>query len=171
MGVTIHFEGKLKDNECIDKVIQTSRDFAVENNMDFDIFEEPNKLLLRVRNEVDCNYQGLTRGIFIQPDVNTDPLWIEFDEDNYIQEYCKTQFANKYIHVKIVKLLKSIESYFQNLIVTDEGEYWDTGDSDTLQEHIDNCFDVIEKLKKENPKLSGPYRVEDNRIVDLMEQD
>jgi hypothetical protein len=171
MGVTIHFEGKLKSQNDFDNVIQISTDFALLYNMDYQIFEEPDKLLQRVRNEKDWDYQGLTHGVKIQPDINSDPLWIEFDNDYYIQEYCKTQFVVTEIHIKIIQLLKKIEPYFQDLIVNDEGEYWDTGDVELLQMHLDNCFRAIEDAKSENLKLSGPYRVKGERIVDLMDND
>ena len=134
--------------------------------MDYQIFEEPDKLLQRVKNEKDWDYQGITRGIKIQPDVNSDPLWLEFDIDYYIQEYCKTQFVDIDVHVKIIELLKKIEPYFQVLIVDDEGEYWNTGDIQLLQNNLDNCFRAIEVAKSENPNLSGPYRIKGERIVD-----
>ncbi len=171
MGVTIHFEGKLKSHKYFDNIVQISTDFAQSNNMVYQIFEEPEKLLQRIKNEEDWDYQGLTRGIKIQPGINSDPLWIEFDSDYYIQEYCKTQFADIDIHIKIIELLKEIEPYFQDLIVDDEGEYWDTHDIAILQKHLANCFRDIEDAKFENPKLSGPFRIKGERIVDLMEND
>ncbi len=171
MGVTIHFEGKLKSDKDFDNVIKISTDFAQLNNMDYQIFEEYDKKLQRVKNEKDWDYHGLTRGIKIRPDVNSDPLWIEFDNDYYIQEYCKTQFVDIDIHIKIIELLKKIEPYFQNLKVEDEGEHWDTGDVEILQMHLDNCFRAIEDAKNENSNLSGPYRIKGERIVDLMEDD
>jgi hypothetical protein len=171
MGVTIHFEGKLKTDNDFEKVVKISCDFARSNDMDYQVFEEQNKLLQRVKNEMDWDYQGLTRGVKIQPDINADPLWIEFDEDYYLQEYCKTQFVDKSIHIKIIELLKAIEPYFQSLIVVDEGEYWDSDNSTLLQERLDDCFNAIEDAKKENTKLSGPFRITGGRIIDLMEND
>ena len=168
MGVTIHFEGILKSENSFDKVIEIAKNFAVINTMEYDLFEESNKSLQRVKDEKDWDYYGLTRGIKIQPDENCEPLWLEFDKDNYVQEYCKTQFVEKEIHIKIIDLLRKIEPYFENLEITDEGEYWETGNSSLLQQHIDNCFALIEKVKKEDSSLSGPYRVEGNRIIDLM---
>jgi hypothetical protein len=171
MGVTIHFEGQLRSANDFEKVVQISCDFAQLNKMDYNVFEEQDKLLQRVKDQEDWDYVGLTRGVKIQPNPNSDPLWIEFDKDFYIQEYCKTQFVDKRIHIKIIELLQSIEPYFNHLIVVDEGEYWDSGNPKLLQQHLDNCFNAIEDAKKENPKLSGPFRVTGDRIVDLMEND
>jgi len=168
MGVTIHFEGQLKSDNNFEELIVVAKNFAELNEMDFNLFEESNKVLQRVKDESDWDYEGLTRGIKIQPDENSDPLWLEFDKDKYVQEYCKTQFVEKGIHMKIIELLKQIEPYFKELIVSDEGEYWGTSDPILLQEHLDNCFSAIEEAKLENANLSGPFRVKGNRIVDLM---
>lgn len=169
MGVTIHFEGKLKSNKDYGQILESAKSFAETNGMDYDLIEESEKTLQRVRNEKDWDYGGLTKGIRIQPEPSSDPLNLEFDADNFIQEYCKTQFAEIKTHIKIIDFLKKIEPLFENLIVNDEGEYWETNDPEILQEHIDNCFEVIENAKAENQNLSGPYRMEDGRIVDLME--
>lgn len=168
MGVTIHFKGNLKSDTDFDELIKVAKNFAESNKMNFNLFEEPHKILQRVRNEMDWDYEGLTRGVRIQPNENSDPLLLEFDKDNYIQEYCKTQFVEKEIHIKIIGLLRQIKPYFQELSVIDEGEYWDSNDPNLLQQHLDDCFYAIEEAKKEDESLSGPYRVEGNRIVDLI---
>lgn len=169
MGVTIHFEGQLKSDIDFEKVMNKAKDFAVKNNMPYDCFYVPLKKLERVKNEQDWDYEGPTKGIRIQPNENSDPLWIEFDKDNYIQEYCKTQFAGIDIHIKIISLLKEIKPNFIDLSVTDEGEFWDTEDKYFLQTCLNNYHDAAEKAKSKNPKLKGPYRLEDGRIIDLME--
>jgi len=168
MGVTIHISGKLKSEIEFSAVIEIAREFAVDNEMVYNLFDEPIKTLERVKNGKDWDYVGPTKGIRIQPDENSDPLWLEFDKDYFIQEYCKTQFANIEIHIEIIKLLKKIEPYFEQLNIIDEGEYWESFNHSILQVHIDNCFTAIEEAKKENSKLSGPFRVKGNRIVDLM---
>jgi len=168
MGVTINYEGRLKSNDVFDDVIKQSIVFADSNEMEYEVFEISDKLLQRVRNEEDWDYQGYVRGIKIQPQVNCEPLWIEFDIDNYIQDYCKTQYAGVETHIKIIKHLKTIEPYFSELIVDDEGEYWDSDDLELLEKHFQNNFDAIEKLKIDDPNLDGPYLVEGSRIIDLM---
>jgi hypothetical protein len=171
MGVTIHFEGQLKSENDFNELISEAEKFAKKNEMEYSPFSEPSKKLGRVRNEEDWDYEGPTKGIKIQPDPNSDPLWLEFDKDNYIQEYCKTQFAGIDIHLKIIELLKLIEPHFKELIVVDEAEFWDSNDKELLQNSFDNYFDAAEKAKAENPKLNGPFRLEDGRIIDLMEGD
>lgn len=137
--------------------------------MEHSVFEEQNKTLERVKDEKDWDYVGPVTGIRIQPHVNCDPLLLEFDDNYYIQEYCKTQFSPLETHVKIVDFLHVIQPLFEHLIIFDEGEYWETRNIVLLQQHIDNCFIAMDEAKAGNKNLSGPCRLDDGRIVDLME--
>lgn len=169
MGVTIHFEGQLKSNDDYDDVMSKAQNFAQFNEMPFDFFSEPLKKLSRVKDDQDWDFEGATKGIKIQPSPNSDPLWLEFDSNNYIQEFCKTQFAGSEVHLKIIALLKEIQVHFNELLVFDEGEFWETNDKIQLQNAFESYFDAAEKAMAENPKLKGPFRLEDGRIIDLME--
>ncbi len=171
MGVTIHFEGKLKSDLDFDQVIVKAKEFALANNMPYELFSEPYKKLERVKDEQNWDYEGPVRGIKIQPDPDSDPLWLEFDKNNYVAEFCKTQFAGIEIHLKLISFLREIEPLFAELEVTDEGEYWETNDIVLLQKRLDDYFKAAEELKAENPKIDGPFRLKDGRIVDLMEED
>lgn len=168
MGVTIHFDGKLKSENNYEAVIQYAKEFAEKNEMEYSYFEEADKLLLRVKDEEEWDYQGLTKGIRIQPHENSDPFNLEFDKDNYIQEYCKTQFASVEIHIMLIDFLESIKSNFEQLNVYDEGEYWETHNVEILENHIKTCFHQIEMAKQNDETLDGPFRIADGRIADLM---
>jgi hypothetical protein len=171
MGVAIHFEGQLKSADSFSRVVMITQEFARDNGMNYQIIEEHYKYLQRVKDEKEWDYEGPVQGIKIQPDINSDPLWIEFDKDFYIQDFCKTQFAGLTTHIKVVELLGLIKPYFSMLKVEDEGEYWKTNDSTILQEHFNRFFEAFEKAKQENSKLNGPYRLANERIVDLLEND
>lgn len=168
MGVTIHFEGRLRSRDSFETVMAIAKRFALTNGMTYRTFEEADKVLERVKDEEDWDYQGPTMGLIVQPDKNSDPLNLEFDQDLYIQEYCKTQFSDIRIHIIVVDLLRQLEPHFEELKVNDEGEYWDTSDMSILQQHIDKCFKLIEEAKLENSALQGPFRLKNGRIVDLM---
>ncbi|MGA9636873.1 hypothetical protein [Flavobacterium sp.] len=168
MGVTIHFEGKLKSDFEYEKVMLNAKAFAEANRMEYTFFTEEKKILLRHKDGEAWDYSGPTKGIRIQPHENTDPLLLEFDKNNYIQEYCKTQFATIDIHIIIATFLKSVEENFETLKVNDEGEYWQTADKTILKNRIDTCFYQIEALKQNDPTLDGPFKTEGDRIVDLL---
>lgn len=171
MGVTIHYEGQLKSISAYKIVIDRAEIFAKSNNMEYEKFDSTVKQLSRVKDEKDWDYEGPAKGIKIQPAENTDPLWIEFDENYYVQDFCKTQFADVEIHIKIIALFKELEDHFESLTIVDEGEYWETQDAEHLQNLFDNCFSAMEEAIKENNRLTGPLRIESGRIIDLMEED
>jgi len=67
----------------------------------------------------------------------------------------KTQFASPEVHVWIVGLLKYLKKrYIADLQVSDEGEYWETGDIRVLREKMDLIGKKIEQLSTE---LSLPH--------------
>lgn len=168
MGVTIHFDGKLNSENDYQAIMKSAMEFAQKNEMIYNFFEEADKLLLRVKEEEEWDYQGMTRGIRIQPHENSDPFNLEFDKENYIQEYCKTQFANLEIHIKLIAFLESIKPHFDQLNVFDEGEYWETQNQEILENHIKTCFHQIEMAKQNDATLDGPFKIADGRIADLM---
>ena len=168
MGVTIHFEGKLKSEDSYQQLIEMSVDFATKNKMTFEQFALSQKRLERVANEEEWNYDGPVKGIKILPSENCEPLWLEFDENLIIQDFCKTQFARGMVHIQIVTLLDLVSNCFDNLSVIDEGEYWETRNAERLQELLDESFKLIENAKDKDETLSGPFRMEDGRIIDLM---
>ena len=169
MGVTIHFEGRLKSQKDFDEVIEKARDFAKRRSSDIFQLDNDKKLLKRVRNEQDWDYEGTGKGIRLQPHDNSDPLILEFDKNLYIQEFCKTQFSDISVLIDIVDFLRDIESHFDKLSVIDEGEFWETNDIKLLEQKFEDFFVAFENAIQENPKLKGPFKMSDGRIVDLME--
>lgn len=69
MGVTIHFEGQLSSLDNFDKVISVAKNFAENNHWEYFEFKEDYKLLERVKDEKDWNYEGSTKGLQLQPDL------------------------------------------------------------------------------------------------------
>jgi len=171
MGITIHFEGKLKDEGSFNKVMTSSREFADEQGWPYSDISEEEVTLQRVKGEEDWNYVGPTRGVEIQPHDNSEPLRLEFDKDLYIQEYVKTQFAPQEVHILITKLLKSFEPEFSSIEVIDEGEYYETGDDSVLNNHREKFFETLDEYLAQEDKYYGPIRLENGRIVDVMEKE
>jgi hypothetical protein len=169
MGVTIHFEGRLKSADDYEAVIQKAIVFAKNMRSETIQLDSPTKELQRVRGKEVLDYNGPVKGIQLQPHENSDPLVLEFDSENFIQEFCKTQFAGIGTHVAVVTFLKEIQPHFETLKVVDEGQLWETSDMENLETKFEDFFAAFARAKNENPKLAGPYRLGD-RIIDLMEQ-
>lgn len=168
MGVTIHFEGKAKSEENVDSIISLAKNFAIRNNMPFQMVNVSSGQLSRLINEQDAPYEGPVQGIKIEPHYNCEQLIFEFGNDLFMQDYCKTQFAPIEVHISIIKLFKSVLPHFTALSVIDEGQYWDTEDTDILQQEMDYCFAQIEKIQNEDSTVKGPIRSDKGRIIDLI---
>jgi len=168
MGITIHFEGRLKNNENYDALIKKVIEFSKFQNWKYFQFENESKVLERIKNEENWDYEGLTKGIHVVPHENSEPLIFEFDKDLYIQEYCKTQFAPIEIHLKVIELLHVLVQYFESIDILDEGEYWETNDVNLLEQNWEDFYIAMDKAIEENNSLQGPFKLENGRIIDLM---
>jgi hypothetical protein len=168
MGVTIHFEGRLRDAAAYDRVLGEATGFALQHGWMADPIEEAEVTLLRVRDEKDWDYTGPTRGVELRPHDDCDPLRLEFDRDLYVQEFVKTQFAPVEIHLLVVDFLRLVAPEFEVLSVEDEGEYWETSDRAVLERHMQACRRVLDDELQKRPDHVGPVRLPSGRIVDLM---
>ena len=101
------------------------------------------------------------------PGNDCEPIKLEFDNDLYIQEWTKTQFAGAEIHLTVCDFLHAIEPYFETLKVNDEAEYWDTGDIKLLKQHLANCDRFIEEHLQEHPPAKVKVKEPTGRIVDM----
>lgn len=108
MGVTIHFEGRLKDEASLDHVLTLTRRFCEERSWPYELINQSCITLKRVRDEKDWEYIGPSKGIVVQPHENSEPFRLEFDKDNFLQEYTKTQFAPIEVHIALVSLLRQL---------------------------------------------------------------
>src|SRR5262245_51687697 len=114
MGVTIHFEGRLRDNASLENLLQFARRLASQHDWVTDEISETNVKLLRVDDrEEDCDYIGPTSGLKLIPGDDCQPIKLEFDSSLYVQEYTKTQFASVTIHVAVCNFLRGVEPYFE----------------------------------------------------------
>jgi hypothetical protein len=168
MGVTIHIEGKLRGASDYEALLRQVRDFASSQRWSTEEIHEAQRCLERVRNEQDWDYIGLTKGIVVYPHDDAEPLRFEFDDNLYIQEYCKTQFAEPSVHVSIVELMRALQPLFETLSVEDEGEYWDTRDKSLLSHHMHRVDAQIAQLVAEKPSRQVAVRLPSGRIVDLI---
>jgi hypothetical protein len=168
MGVTIHFEGQLLDEKAYQELMAFVSSTAKVEVWRTEPIESKKVTLLRVRDEQDWDYTGPVKGIAVYLHEDCDPVRLEFDENLYLQEFTKTQFAGVDWHLKVVGLLKAIQSYFRELKVDDEGEFWDTGDRAILQDHLDTIDKIIEEKFRENPAASVKVKEPDGKIIDLI---
>jgi hypothetical protein len=170
LGVTVHFEGRLRGEQAFADLLRRVEEIAKAKTWLTEKFRNYEVTLLRVRgDEEEWDYKGPTKGIVIYLHEDCDPVRFEFDRDLYIQEFVKTQFAGVSVHLELIKLLRDIEQFFEELKVEDEGEYWETGNETVLADHIHRCDEVIADLTHKNPSAQVKVRDPRGRLMDLIE--
>lgn len=168
MGVTIHYEGVLRNAAAGAALIETVAGLGEAQGWPVSLIDEAETRLTHFIAEVEVEYVGPSRGVELQA-PGAEPLRFEFGDDRFVQDFCKTQFAGVEVHAAIVELLRTVAPLFEALEVFDEGELWETGDAATLVGHFERIDDIIADMKRKDPAAEGPIRLESGRIVDLME--
>ena len=162
MGVSIHYRGRLNDATLLPALSEELDDIADamgwhSTRLDDDWTEPANAQLVGNSNggQID-GHLGL-KGIQITPRPKGESLSFFFDREGALRSpmntvlildgtlkpeqawiSVKTQFLSPEIHVWIIGLLKYLKKrYISDLDVSDEGNYWDTGDIDKLREKMD----------------------------------
>lgn len=168
MGVTIHYEGGLLDEAAYERFLETAETFAAKRRWPSRKIEEAEARLIREGEEGPIEYVGPSRGVEFLPHSGADPLRFEFDQNLFMQEFCKTQFAGAATHVEIIDLLRALSAHCDRFGVSDEGEFWETGDVEILAGHLDRIDEILAGMKRDDPTADGPIRLESGRFVDLM---
>ena len=171
MGVTIHYRGRLNEVGQLAKLCDEMADIAAamgwETTRLDDDWERPADARLRHTSkgaQID-GHLGL-KGILLRPDVDAESLSFFFDREGNLRSMMdvvmivdgtlkpqdawvsvKTQFASPEVHAWIIGLLKYVKKrYISDLQVSDEGQYWETGDIRILRERMEFLGEKIEQL-------------------------
>jgi hypothetical protein len=155
MGLTIHYKGRLNQPDLILQVRKELEDISRDMEWDFTTMdndlEKPNNAYIE---------KGIIKGhlpfkgIIINIHPRCEPLMVLFDKEGILSHIIpvrkdeelsdepilsvKTQFAPLEVHISIVRLLRYLKNkYIGNLTVIDEGEYWDTGDKNILEQKLE----------------------------------
>ena len=179
MGLTIHYQGQLRSEDHFDSFMQLVQAFA--NGCGWPVHEIPQarRELVRMLQpedpdaaEVEEVYDGPTRGVYLLPHPECEPLNLEFDHDLFMQDWCKTQFAGAAIHAKIVQLFRKGEEMFEMLDVQDEAGLWEAGDTAESRLELDAVFrrtrGEIEEAAAESPGCSVGVLTPSGRILDIL---
>ncbi|MGB5746347.1 MAG: hypothetical protein WBM69_05155 [Desulfobacterales bacterium] len=84
----------------------------------------------------------------------------------------KTQFAGPEIHLWVVGLLKYVkEHYIPGLEVSDEGEYWETGDFDVFNEKMNFLNRKMNEVCSELSRVTGNHfeRLSPEELASMIE--
>jgi hypothetical protein len=167
MGVTIHYEGCLRSPLLVEELINTATRYAEEHQWPNRRIDGDATDLLRIIDDKEFYYSGPVFGVELHPHADAEPLRFEFDDEMFLQDFCKTQFAGAESHVAVVELLDQIKPYFEELRVEDEGDYWVSRDENRLHQHLDTVNRMLKEIKDRDPDAEGPIYAESGRIMDI----
>jgi len=156
MGITIHFCGRLRKESDYLTVTGLGRAFA--HRKDAVVFEldVARKELIRVKDDEIRKYESQVKGISFCIHPDAEPIMLQFDSDDYLCEFCKTQYAGVATHLEVLGFLREIEPYFRDFQVVDEGGYWDTTNLELLEEKFALLGAAIRKMRNSLPDEGLP---------------
>lgn len=171
MGVSVHYRGRLDDVGQLSTLCEELADIAHamgwQSTMLDDDWEQPADARLR-HTDMGVHIDGhlALKGVQITPVEGAESLAFFFDREGNLR--CpmtvillldgtldpkdasisvQTQFAPPEMHVWVVGLLKYLKTrYISDLEVSDEGQYWETGDVRILKQKMDSIHGWIERL-------------------------
>lgn len=176
MGLSIHYSGSFNAEASLQAMIEEVKDIAEIYKWPYSVFEDefPSDSFGKAGH--NRNIYGIC---FTPPECETislcflsngkmsDALNLKFYGDSNDKEEAKylymlsvkTQYAGIEIHKLVIHLLRYLsKKYLQDFRLSDEGEYWETGDEKVLQEAFTRYTDLIESFASslENyPKKTG----------------
>ncbi|RLD26927.1 MAG: hypothetical protein DRI54_01955 [Bacteroidetes bacterium] len=181
MGLSIHYTGCFTNAELLPQMIEEVKDIAEIYHWEYQIFESEFQDIDFKKSSYGQKIYGIS---FKPPDCETVSLTflsngrmssvpnlkfygnsVDPSEQKYLYMLSvKTQYAGIGVHKVIIHLLKYLdEKYFQDLEVIDEGQYWETGDDQLLQQIFDRYNKMMDNFASalENSPISASENYED----------
>jgi len=199
MSITIFASGNIERTDDIPRLIDDLKRVAGEQNWRYHVIDDdfdthPNAVLTPPNSgdqaaviEGSLGLKGIVMNVgpgaepfailFDRSGVLTDMLqqisWIQSNGQDERFTMCKTQFAGIDSHIRVIEVLDSLkQSYIPNLVVNDEGDYWDSRDRRILAEKrifLGKCLRHTEKVIS-GIELSGDVVRDPETIASRIEE-
>ncbi len=160
MGITIYARGRIDSLGDIPRLIGEVKGIAEENDWEYAIIDDdfavrPNAVFTRRDSDKPAAIEGSLglKGIIASVDPKSEPLAILFDRSGVLTDMmnqvnwlydnvrderfvtCKTQFGSIDAHIQIIDLFDVLKKrYITDLVINDEGGYWESRDYKFLAE-------------------------------------
>lgn len=151
MGLSFHYSGSFRQSASLPEMIEELTDIAEIHNWKYHIFQKQFPL---AESDNDANKNAIYGIMFSPP--RCEPVWLCFlanrrlcspinlelfgqSEDPKHRSFLyilstRTQYAGTETHMAVINLLRYLAGrYFEGLEVSDEGNYWETGDVKILE--------------------------------------
>ena len=174
MGVTIHYRGRINNLSQVPALSEELTTIASAMGWESTSLDDDWEIPPDARLDVGPEAAEITgnlglKGVQITPGPGAESLSFFFDREGNLRSpmtmillldgtlkpenawiSVKTQFTSPEIHVWIVGLLKYLKKrYITNLEVSDEGEYWETGDIRILKAKMDLINEKIDYISSQ----------------------
>jgi hypothetical protein len=165
MGLSIHYQGNLKNAKDLPLMIEEIVDIAKANHWEYFSFENefPNARFTPIPKKEDLygicisppgcemvSFSFLSNGKMCGVEklqINKHLENLEEDENLYFL-HTKTQYAGIEIHKKIILLFDYLNAtYFDNFELKDEGQFWETRDKELLKTIFNRYTNLIESFQ------------------------
>jgi len=164
MGVTIHYQGRLRRADLLDELGARLDAYAVEHEWVVTPIDVDEVELFRAVGGEIVEYRGPARGFVVGAHEDCEPVSFIFDAEWFMQEATKTQLCPTAVHVQIAELLRAVADLFDDFRVMDEGEYWETGTTENLERKKGFLNRAIDSLSKTFPGAEGPVAFPNTRF-------
>ena len=170
MGITIHYRGRVSPKlKSKDLYIYASL-ICKEKKWTISVLSETDGEGVLDHPDGEIPYQGKLSTFVIRPHEHCEPVTFQITQDGYFKNWCKTQFAPLDVHIGLLDLFRQVKIKLSELVIQDEGGYWESNSAESLEERIVKCFMEMQKSRDEEPDYYGPVKSENGRITDLMKE-
>ncbi len=163
MGLSIHYNGSFNKKASLSNMIEEVKDVAKIYGWKYHIYEETFNKQTTAEKQQNIDLYGIS---FTPPNSETISLTFlsngklccgavlqllgsDIKSNPYLYSLSvKTQFAGSVVHKIIIQLLKYLSNkYFKEFELTDEGQYWETGDEKLLNSIFKTYDDLIDSVQ------------------------
>lgn len=188
MGITIYARGRIDSIGDIPRLIGEVKGIAEENDWEYAIIDDdfavrPNAVFTRRDSDKPATIEGSLglKGIIPSVDPKAEPLVILFDRSGVLTDMmqqvywlhnnvrderftsCKTQFGSIDSHIHIIDLFDVLKKrYITDLVINDEGAYWESRDYKLLAEKRA----VLEHYIHHTERVIGGIEISDHDVQD-----
>ena len=153
MGITIHYRFMIKDSDAVLRLLKKIKEIAVKLGMKIIADKET---CLIIHPHPDCETLSLD---FIKwkevkkikewdycKDTMLDYEKVITDEDFVCSSFTKTQYAGFKTHLLVAEILRKVAGKCTLAYVSDEADYYETGDVQKTAENFDASSEMISKM-------------------------
>lgn len=188
MGITIYAKGRIDSIRDIPRLIGKVKGIAEENDWEYAIIDDdfavqPNAVFVLRDSDEPAAIEGSLgqKGIVVVVDLKGEPLTVLFDRSGVLTDMmqqvhwlhnnvwderftaCKTQFGSIDAHIHIIDLFDVLKKrYITDLVINDEGAYWESRDYKRLAENRA----VLEHYMRHTERVIGGIEVSGPDVQD-----